>query len=308
MTRDELRKLILGPAAAMPTPLDKRGKIDLGVMAEMTRYWVEQGAVAGKAMIKVTSGMDDPDLSDEDRANIVRTTVDAAKGQAAVACGLPCRNTRRTIDDVKRAGDLGAIGVQIDLPFLKFPTQDDIVRFYTEISDAVDIGIIINNAFWFGAPAITTESILRLKNAGQVVAFKWISKDPAQYDDMTEFVDAFNVIDNSGQPIRCHRNGGHGYVEGTFAVYPPHGLKVWELIQAGQYDAAQVLMDSVDKPLAAWRATLGPRNGGDRTGKAMMQMMGFAAGDPLSPTIPLSQAEKDSLRDVLRGLGWPVAG
>jgi 4-hydroxy-tetrahydrodipicolinate synthase len=238
----------------------------------------------------------------------VRATVDAANGRAAVACGLPCRNTRRTIDDVRRAGDLGAIGVQIDLPFLKFPTQDDIVRFYTEISDAVDIGIIINNAFWFGAPAITTESIMRLKGAGQVVAFKWISQDPAQYNDMTKFVDAFNVIDNSGQPIRCHQNGGHGYVEGTFAVYPPHGLRVWERIQAGQYDEAQSLMNRVDGALAAWRATLDPRYGGDRVGKAMMQAMGFAAGDPLSPTIPLSPVEKDSLRDVLRGLGWPVVG
>lgn len=308
MTRNELKKLILGPASAMPTPFDRQGKVDLGVMADMTRYWVANGIVAGKGMIKVTSGADAPDLSDADWANILHATVQAAGGKAAVACGLKAKNTRQTIEDVKIAAGLGVIGVQIDLPFLKFPTQDDIVRFYSEISDAVDIGIIVNNAFWFGAPGITTESIMRLADAEHVVAFKWAVPDDKQYDDMRQFAGIFSVIDNSNQPVRCHKNGGRGYVEGTFPVYPAHGFKVWALMEAGKYDEAQALFDSVAKPMGVWGASLDKRYGGDRAGKAMMQVMGFPAGEPLSPTVPLSAGELAGLRDMLRGFGWPVAG
>lgn len=73
-------------------------------------------------------------------------------------------------------------------------------------------------------------------------------------------------------------------------------------------DEAQKLMDSVSKPLGAWRATLNPRFGGDRMGKAMLQVMGFAAGDPCPPTMPLNPTELAALKEVLRGFGWPVAG
>ncbi len=308
MRREELRKLILGPASAMPTPFDRHGKVDLGVVADMTRYWVAQGIVAGKGMIKVTSGADAPDLSDEDWANILRATALAAGGKATLACGLKCKNTRQTIADARKAAGLGVVAVQIDLPYQKFPTQDDILRFYMEISEAIDIGIILNNAFWFGAPGIATETLLKLADAEHLVAIKWVAPDDAQYDDMRQFAHIFNVIDNSGQPVRCHKNGGRGYVEGTFAAYPAHGFRVWELLEAGRYDEAQALFESVSKPMGAAGAQLDKRYGGDRTGKALMRLMGFPAGDPQSPTAPLSDAEMAVLRETVRGFGWPTRG
>jgi 4-hydroxy-tetrahydrodipicolinate synthase len=308
MTRDELKKLLLGPASAMPTPFNARGQVDLGVMHDMVQYWLSQGIVAGKAMIKVTSGADAPDLSERQWLSIVKAATRAAGGQAAIACGLKCKSVRHTIEDIKKATDAGVIGVQVDLPYLKFPTQDDIVRFYTQISDAVEIGIIVNNTFWFGAPGISTDSIRRLADAEHVVAFKWAVPDDKQYDDMAQFAGVFNFIDNSNQPVRCHKNGGRGYVEGTFAAYPAHGFKVWALLEQRRYNEAQALFDSVSKPLSKVFGAFDGRYGGDRAGKAMMTLMGFPCGDPQSPTMPLSRAELDALRAVLRSFGWPVKG
>src|SRR5690606_10770298 len=129
------------------------------------------------------------------------------------------------------------------------PNQDDMVRFFSDISDQIGIGIMIYNTFWFGPPALTAESMNRLRYAENVTAVTWVVPADHDYDARTQFADHFNVIDNSNQPVRCAKNGGHGYIDPTTAIHPAHALKVWDLCLAGQYDEAQELFDSVKDPL-----------------------------------------------------------
>src|SRR5215469_10691716 len=171
MHRAQLKQLIQGPVATVPTAFDERFQLDLGRMADLTRWWVDEGLVAGTAVIKVAAAMGEgPDLSDDEWPHLLRTVVQASEGRAAIVCGLKTKNTLHTIDDVRRAADLGAIGVQIDLPIFHHPTQDDLVRYFSDISDGVDIGILIYNTFWFGVQSITADTMLRLRDAEHVVA------------------------------------------------------------------------------------------------------------------------------------------
>jgi dihydrodipicolinate synthase/N-acetylneuraminate lyase len=104
MDRDELRRRIQGPIATVPTAFDDEFSLDLPVMADLTGWWVEQGLIRGRAVIKVAAAMGEgPDLSDDERWRLLRTVVDAAEGKAAVVCGLEFKNTLHTIEDAKRA-------------------------------------------------------------------------------------------------------------------------------------------------------------------------------------------------------------
>lgn len=315
MTREELRRLIRGPIATLPTPMDERYALDLGRMADLTEWWVANGLVTGKAVLKVAAAMGEgPDLSDDEWPHLLRTVVQAAKGRAVVVCGLKMKDTTQTIADAKRAQDLGAVGVQIDLPVFHHPVQDDMVRFFSDISDAIDIGILIYNTWWFNHPtlgdrSIAPASLLRLTDAEHVVAVKWsVPPDgPDSYDDMRQFAHIVNVIDNTNQPVRCHQNGGAGYIAGTIHTYPAYSLKVWELVEAERYAEAQALHDRVQQPLGAFAARLSRRSGGYRLQKAMMAVMGQPVGPPRPPTLPLGAAELAELRDLLASFGWPVA-
>ena len=51
MKTTEIKKLIKGPIATVPTPFDENFEIDYGRMAELAEMWVEQGLVKGKAVI-----------------------------------------------------------------------------------------------------------------------------------------------------------------------------------------------------------------------------------------------------------------
>src|SRR5215472_15904568 len=200
MTRDDLKRLIQGPFATVPTAFDDDLKLDLGVTAERTRWWIAQGVVTGKAVLKSAAAMGEgPDLGDDEWPHLLRTVVNASNGKAAIVCGLKTKDTLHTIEDARRAQDLGAIGVQIDLPIFHHPTQDDIVRYFTDISDAIDIGIVLYNTYWFGAPSISAESVRRLADAEHLVAIKWSVPPDADYDEMCRFAGQVNVIDNSNQ-------------------------------------------------------------------------------------------------------------
>ena len=117
MKRDELKQLIRGIIVAAPTPFDDDFEIDYGRVSELTEWWVESGLVQGKAALKVCSVMGEvPQMRDDEWPGVIKAAVDAAKGRLPVMGGIHTKDTRRTIEDAKRAQDLGATGLQISPP------------------------------------------------------------------------------------------------------------------------------------------------------------------------------------------------
>ena len=309
MNRAELKKLINGIPATVPTPFDDDYNLDLARMTDLTKWWVEKGLGSDVAPLKVAAAMGEgPELSDDELPHLVRTVVNAAGSGKRVMCALKPKNTKHTIEDAKMAEDAGAIGLQIDLPFFHHPNADDLVRFYTDISDAIGIGIMIYNTHWFNSlgTSMTTETMLRLKDAEHVVALKWSPTADQEYDEMCEFSDIFNVIDNTGQAVRCHKNGGRGYISGMIAVRPERDLAVWQLLEEKRYDEAQARIDEGKDALAPWSYKVGTRSGGYSQMKGLMAAIGLPCGPPRPPTLAASDELIAEAREIVKELGWVV--
>lgn len=309
MTRDELKRLIVGPIATVPTAFDDQFEVDFGRMAAATDYWVNAGLVAGRAVIKVAAAMGEgPMLRDDEWPYLLRSVVQAANGKAAIVCGIHYKDTKRTIEDARLAQDLGAIGLQISPPIFNDPTPDDLLRYYGDISQAVDIGVMVYHTHWMRGGLITPDTIRRMADFEHVVAIKWSVPESIDYQEMRTFADTFNVIDNTSQAVRCHRLGGRGYINLTAEVYPPHDLKLWDLLESHRYDEAQALFDRVNRPLRDFHTKLMTKSGGQaRMKKGMMALMGHPMGASRPPSEPLSAAEMTELRGLMEGFGWPVA-
>lgn len=310
MDRSELRDLIVGPIANVPTPFDDRFRVDYGRMAELTEWWVESGLVKGKAVIKVAVVMGEiAHMRDDEWGPLLKTTVQAAKDNATVMCGIHYKDTLRTIEDVKRAADLGAVGVQVAPPIFNDPTQDDILRFFEDVSNAIDIGVMIYNTHWMPYGNVEPETFRRMRDFENIVAVKWSPGPGAKMEDLYDMADWLSIIENSGNPIRGHMLGAMGYINQTADAYPPHDLRFWDLVTTGKYDEAQALYDSVNVPLGAFHGRIQANSGGvARTKKGMMALMGRPIGSSRPPSQALSEAENAELRDLLISFGWPVGG
>jgi 4-hydroxy-tetrahydrodipicolinate synthase len=277
-------------------------------MYELVERWVETGLVKGRSVIKVAAAMGEgPMLSDDEWPFLVRTAVQASKGRATVVCGLHYKDTKRTVDDAKRAQDMGAVGLQVCPPVFNVPSQDDLLDYFGEISDAIDIGIMVYHTHWVGGGRIEVDTIMKMADIEQIAAIKWSAPEDVDYDEMAKFSGIFSVIDNGGGPAVCHKLGGRGYINLTAEAYPAHDLKVWDLLESGQYDEAETLFDSVNEPLRVLDEKFAVRSGGQaRLKKGIMALMGQPVGVSRPPSKPLNENELAEVRKALLGFGWPV--
>ena len=308
MNREELRKLIVGPITTVPTPFDDDLEVDYGRMAELTRFWVDSGLVAGKAVIKVAAAMGEGGMLEEaEWALLLQTVVQAAKGKAAIVAGIHHKDTRRAIRDARLAQDLGAIGVQVSPPVFSWPTPGDILRHFEAVSDAIGIGIVIYNNWWWPGGNTLPETFLKMKDFEHVVAIKWSVPETQKYEDMALFSPYFNVLDNHMRPALCHKLGGRGYINRTAHAYPQHDLRIWALLESKRYDEAQALFETVDIPTWKFYEKMAAESGGEaRMIKGMMKIMGLPVGVSRPPTLPMNAEQMAELRQILVGAGWPV--
>ena len=306
MNREELRELMVGPIATVATPFDDDFEVDLGRMAELTKWWVESGLVKGRSVIKVAAAMGEgPMLADDEWPYLLRTTVQAADDKAAIVCGLHYKDTKRTIEDAKRAQDLGAIGLQVSPPIFNLPSQDDILDYYGDLSDAIDIGILVYVTRGMHCP-IYMDTYRKMAQFENIIGVKW-SPVVGEYEDIFELADTLNIIDNSGRTVDCFKLGGRGYINHSVDIYPPHDLKVLDLLENEQYDEAQALLDFVNEPLDKIYAMVDKRTGGQGVvKKGMMAAMGRPCGASRPPSKAMNEEEMAALREVLISVGWPV--
>jgi 4-hydroxy-tetrahydrodipicolinate synthase len=246
-------------------------------------------------------------LRDDEWPYLLRTVVRAADDKAAIVCGLHYKDTKRTVEDAKRAQDMGAHALQVCPPIFNLPSQGDLLDYYGDLSDAIDIGIMVYHTHWMPGGRIEVDTILKMADIEQVASIKWSNPDDVAYDEMSRFSHIFNVIDNGGGPVRCHQLGGRGYINLTAESYPAHDLRLWELLESKQYDEAQALQDSVDTPLRDFYEKTAVRSGGQaRLKKGIMALMGQPVGSSRPPSKPLNADEMEELRQVLISFGWPV--
>lgn len=306
MNREEIKKLIVGPIATVPTPFDEDLEIDHGQMTELTKWWVSNGLIKGKSVIKIAAAMGEgPMLQDEEWHALLRTAVQAADDKAAIVCGLGYKDTKRVIEDGKRAQDLGAVGIQVVPPIFNLPKQDEILQFFSDLSDAVDIGIMVYVTKGMHCP-IYMDTYRKMVDLEQIVAIKW-GGVVGEYEDIFELADTFNIIDNGHGPVLCHKLGGKGYINHTVDIYPPHDLRVWELCKTKRYEEAQTLVDKINGPLDKIYELVGARTGGQAVvKKGLSAVMGRPCGISRPPSGAMNEEELALLRKVLIGFGWPV--
>ena len=300
MDRSQLRDLIQGTPAPIPTAFDNDYKLDLARMSDMTQWWAEHGVGTKTTAFKVASAVGSgPDLSDDEWPHLLRTVVNAAGPDATVLCALKAKDTLHTIEDAKKAQDLGAVGLQIDLPFYHHSDQDGNVRHFTAISDAIEVGIMIYNTWWFCfAPEkeyVTADTMLRMKDLERLVAIKWSVPPGEDFHDMRKFSDSFNVIDNYGDHIGTFKNGGHGYISEFICVYPQYDIELLHLLREGRYDKAQEMISRTDEVF---------KKAGVRGSRILLEAMGYPMGKPRLPSLPPSKSQVQAGKEAMLELGW----
>lgn len=155
---------------AMVTPFDEAGAVDHGAAAKLAAHLVDEQHNDG-LVINGTTG-ESPTTTDDEKAALVRTVVDAVGDRANVVAGVGTFSTAHTIDLAAQAAEAGADGLLVVTPYYSKPPQSGLLMHFTEVAERTELPIILYDIPHRSGVPIAEDTLVELAAHERIVAVK----------------------------------------------------------------------------------------------------------------------------------------
>src|SRR5271165_1288043 len=279
------------------SPVDSEGRVKTHVLAELVNDLIEAG-VHGLTPLGSTGEF--AYLRTVQRADVVRATIEAAAGRVPVVAGVAATATGDAVNQAKGYQKLGATGILAILEAY-FPLKDaQVESYFRAIADAVDIPVVLYTNPQFQRSDLTLDVIARLAAHPRIRYIKDASSNTGRLlSIMNRCGDALRVFSASAHiPAAVMLIGGVGWMAGPACVIPRQSVRLYDLAQRREWDAAMALQRelwAVNQAFAKYALAA--------CIKGALEMQGFAVGAPLPPQAPLSADGRAEVRRILQRVG-----
>ena len=286
MQPTELRKKLHGVISFPVTPFKKDLSLDLEGLRKNLRSLLKHPICA---VVAPAGTGEIHSLSPEEHLAVVKTTVEEVQGKVPVLTGTGF-NPPIAAQLARHAADAGVQGILAFPPYYPSLEDEGIVAYYRSIAAATPLGMLIYSRDWFApSPALVEKLAQGIPN---LVAWKDGQADIRRYQMIRQQVgDRLHWIGGAGDDMvpAYYSMGIRTYTSSIANVAPKLSLRLHELASAGPSDELTELMSELVIPLYALRAK---RKGYEVSAmKAMMEMLGLAAGPVRPPLVDLRPDE-----------------
>jgi len=274
------------------SPIDAQGRILTDVLGRLASDLIKAG-VHGLTPLGSTGEF--AYLSREQRAAVVRSTIEAAGKRVPVIAGVASTSTADAVEQAKSYQALGADGILAILEAY-FPLKDaQIESYFRAIADAVDIPVVLYTNPQFQRSDLTLDVIARLSTHLRIQYIKDASTNTGRLLSIMNRCPAIKVFSASAHiPAAVMLIGGVGWMAGPACIVPRQSVKLYELCRAGKWPQAMTLQREL------WRINEAfARFDLAACIKAGLQIQGYAVGDPVPPQAALSLEERKVVEGIL---------
>jgi 4-hydroxy-tetrahydrodipicolinate synthase len=279
------------------TPFDADERVDENALRAEVRYHLDRG-VHGLCVTGSTG--DGQMLSAEDSATVAAAAVKEVAGRVPVISGIIRDSTAEVIRYGKLLRETGVDALQVTpVHYLFQPDEENTIAYYRRISEETGLPVLIYNVIPYALiPATTVARILN--EVPGVIAVKQSGGNIHQLADLLHYAPTggkvFTAVDDLLYP--GYLLGAQGAISATLTVVPELCVAQWDAVQRGDHAEALAIHN---KLLPVWRAIDGP-NMTVRI-KAALALQGRDGGHGRSPLTPVSDAERDTIRQALTKAG-----
>ncbi len=208
-----------GSGVAIITPFTKNNKINYTKFAELIEYQIKNQTDA--IVVCGTTG-EASTLSENEKKELINFTVEVVKKRIPVIAGTGGNNTSNVVTLSKYAQKVGADGLLIVTPYYNKCTQNGLYLHYKEISDNVNIPIILYNVPSRTGVNIETETLVKLSNLPNIIGIKEASSNISQIMDIFSRIDKKFLVysGNDDQILPILSLGGQGVISVLANIYP----------------------------------------------------------------------------------------
>lgn len=289
---------ITGSIPALVTPMLEDGSVDYASLRKLIDWHIAEGTdcigVVG------TTG-ESPTVNVEEHREIIRVSVEQAKGRVPIMAGCGANSTAEAIELAKFAKSVGADCQLQVVPYYNKPTQEGLYQHFKAIAEAVpDLPVILYNVPGRSVADMQHETVLRLAQVPSIVGIKeatgnieralWLIRDLPK-----EFA-VYSGDDPSAVALMLC--GGKGNVSVTANVAP---RLMHELCVAAMAGHVQKAMEIQFKLMPMHKNLFVEAN--PIPVKWAMARMGLCGGTLRLPMTELSKSQQPVVEAALRASG-----
>jgi len=289
---------ITGSIPAMVTPMLEDGSVDYASLRKLIDWHIAEGTdcigVVG------TTG-ESPTVNVEEHREIIRVSVEQAKGRVPIMAGCGANSTAEAIELAKFAKSVGADCQLQVVPYYNKPTQEGLYQHFKAIAEAVpDLPVILYNVPGRSVADMQHETVLRLAQVPGIVGIKEATGniERAQWliRDLPKEFAVYSGDDPSAAALMLC--GGRGNVSVTANVAP---RLMHELCVAAMAGHVQKAMEIQFKLMPVHKHLFVEAN--PIPVKWAMARMGLCGGTLRLPMTELSKSQQPVVEAALRASG-----
>ncbi|HCD84836.1 MAG TPA: dihydrodipicolinate synthase family protein [Agrobacterium sp.] len=280
------------------SPVDASGKVMQGVLTDLVDHLIGEG-VHGLAPLGSTGEF--AYLSQEQRRCVVDTVISANRGRVPVVAGVASTSTADAVAQTEYMVEAGADGILAILEAY-FPVSDEGVKaYFTAIAKAAKgRPVVLYTNPQFQRSDLSLPVIERLSHIDNVSYIKDASTNTGRLLSIIERTRGrMQVFAASAHiPVCVMMIGGVGWMAGPACIVPRQSIELYEAARAGNW----MLAMEMQRPM--WKVNeIFAKYSIAACIKTALELQGFAVGAPIHPQMPLSEAARAEIADVLRDVG-----
>lgn len=288
--------LFKGSGVAIVTPFDENG-VNFKKLEELLEWHIKSGTDA--IIVCGTTG-EASTMSDTERKETIKFTVDIVNKRIPVIAGTGTNNTAASISMSKWAESIGVDGLLIITPYYNKTTQKGLVEHFKAINDSVNIPIIVYNVPGRTGMNISPKTLLEISKFKNIVAIKEASGNISQVAEYKALCgDKIDIYSgNDDQIIPILSLGGIGVISVLANIIPKAVHEMCKLYLDGNTKEA---LDIQLKTLSLTNALFIETN--PIPVKTAMNLMGLNVGELRLPLCSMSENNLNVLKEELSKSG-----
>ncbi|BDS09406.1 dihydrodipicolinate synthase family protein [Aureispira anguillae] len=275
------------------TPFTKEEKVDLPLFKTLVERLVvhQANAIAPLGSTGVL-----PYLSDDEKEAVVKATIEQVNGRVPVLVGVSNLTTAKTVQHAQHAERLGAQAVMIiPMSYWKL-TDDEIYEHYQTVANNISIPIMAYNNPATSGVDMSPQLLERLLTIPAVTMIKESTGDIQRMHYLKKVLGEKVDFFNGSNPLALGAfvAGATGWCTAAHNLIPQLNINLYQCIKNGKLEEAQrIFYQQVD--LLKFIV----EKGLPRSVQAGLELLGEKGGHLRSPLKPLSQKDKEQLKQLL---------
>jgi len=277
------------------TAFDAEESVDYETTAAHARFVVDRDV---DAVFPLGTNGEFALLTDEERAGVIESVVEEVGGDVPVIAGVGAPSTYRTVENARRAAEVGADGVVVVTPYYYPLDGEGAVSHYRRVAEAVDVPVYIYHIPGRTGNALALDTLAGIASIEGVAGLKdsskdvpWLGQAIAANPELT-FLAGSDSLQFVGRALGC--TGG---VSAVANAVPEIVVELHDAYNAGERDRARTIQEELYEIRGAFKS------GSYMAGvKSALSLRGFDAGPLREPLRRMSEGEERDLETRLQDL------